>query len=507
MNDGAARSGRPAAASRREATTIPGGFRRSSGACRRCPPETLRLLGVISLALLFENFDQAALTAALKQIAAGFAVAEADLGRTLGFVHLGALPAFLLVPFADRIGRRRLFLISVIGISIASCASAFASSIVQFVAMQMVSRVFMVTCSAMAFVIITEEFPAAHRGWGIGIASAVGAFGVALALLLFAAIDWLPFGWRSLYALGILPLLLLPLFRREIRETRRFVRHRGERAADGPLLYGLAGWWKPMWDLLRAYPGRAAGIGLIAVFASAGHAAVYGFSSYFVQSVHGWAPGRYTAMMIAAGLVGIVGFPIAGRLADSSGRRRVGFLVLAGFPLFGFAFYQGPGWVLPFVWVPHRLHAHRRQHDPANARRRALPDFLPGHLGGLGPARGVGGSLGRTLPRRLGHRAGDRHHDHDQRWWCSGRCSPASCCSPCPRRGGASSRRSARSADPGLHRSLRTPGVGTPAIARVRAPRGRRRLERSEQRSAAAARRAARRHRRGRPGRSRSRRT
>jgi len=316
------------------------------------PPETVRLLGVISLALLFENFDQAALTAALKQIASSFAVAEEDLGRTLGFVHLGALPAFLLVPFADRIGRRRLFLISVIGISLASCASAFASSIAQFVAMQMVSRVFMVTCSAMAFVIITEEFPAAHRGWGIGIASAVGAFGVALALLLFAAIDWLPFGWRSMYGLGILPLLLLPMFRREVHETRRFTRHRDDRAAGGHVLAGLAGWWKPMGDLLRTYPGRAAGIGLIGVFASGGHAVVYNFSSYFVQSVHGWTPGRYTAMVIAAGLVGIIGFPIAGRLADRSGRRRAGFLLLAGFPLFGLAFYHGPGWILPFAWVP-----------------------------------------------------------------------------------------------------------------------------------------------------------
>ena len=137
------------------------------------PPATLRLLGVISLALLFENFDQATLTAALKQIAHGFDVAEAELGRMLGFVHLGSLPAFLLVPFADRIGRRRLFLISVIGISLASCASAFATNITQFVAIQMIARVFMVTCSAMAFVIITEEFPAEHRGWGIGIASAV----------------------------------------------------------------------------------------------------------------------------------------------------------------------------------------------------------------------------------------------------------------------------------------------------------------------------------------------
>jgi putative MFS transporter len=316
------------------------------------PPETVRLLGVISLALLFENFDQATLTAALKQIAVTYAVAEEDLGRTLGFVHLGALPAFLLVPFADRIGRRRLFLISVIGISVASFASAFAPSIAWFVALQMISRVFMVTCSATAFVIITEEFPAAHRGWGIGIVSAVGAFGVALALVLFAAIDLLPFGWRSMYALGILPLLLLPMFRREIRETRRFAQHRDDREADGQSLAALAGWWRPMWSLLRAYPGRAVGIGLIGAFSAAGHSAVYNFSSYFVQSVHGWSPGNYTVMMIISGLVGIIGYPYAGRLADRSGRRRAGFVLYAGFPVLALLFYQGPGWVLPLAWVP-----------------------------------------------------------------------------------------------------------------------------------------------------------
>jgi putative MFS transporter len=316
------------------------------------PPETLRLLGVISLALLFENFDQATLTAALKQIAQTYGVAEADLGRTLGFVHMGALPAFALVPFADRIGRRRLFLISVIGISVASCASAFAGSIVQFVAFQMIARVFMVTCSAMAFVIITEEFPAEHRGWGIGIASAVGAFGVALALGLFAAIELLPFGWRTMYALGILPLLLLPMFRREIRETRRFAQHRDRTESEGAALSSLAGWWRPLWSLLRTYPLRAAAIGAIGAFAAAGHSAVYNFSSYFVQSVHGWSPGDYTVMMVATGLVGIIGYPFAGRLADRAGRRRAGFALFAGFPLLALLFYQGPGWALPMAWVP-----------------------------------------------------------------------------------------------------------------------------------------------------------
>jgi putative MFS transporter len=175
---------------------------------------------------------------------------------------------------------------------------------------------------------------------------------VALALLLFAAIEWLPFGWRSMYALGILPLLLLPMFRREIRETRRFVEHRDARAAAGQALSALGGWWTPLWQLLRSYPGRAAGIGAIALLAAAGHAVAYNFSAYFVQSVHGWAPGRYTTMVIAAGLVGVVGFPIAGRLADRSGRRRAGFALLAGFPLCALAFYHGPGWLLPIAWIP-----------------------------------------------------------------------------------------------------------------------------------------------------------
>jgi putative MFS transporter len=210
----------------------------------------------------------------------------------------------------------------------------------------------MVTCSAMAFVIITEEFPAEHRGWGIGVASAVGAFGVALGLLLFAAIDWLPFGWRSMYALGILPLLLLPMFRREVRETRRFALHRDQRAAEGRRLSGLAGWWRPLSSLLRAYPGRAAGIGAIAAFAAAGHSAVYNFSSYYVQSVHGWSPGDYTLMVIVAGLIGIVGYPFAGRLADRSGRRTAGFILYSAFPLLALVFYQGAGWLLPLVWVP-----------------------------------------------------------------------------------------------------------------------------------------------------------
>lgn len=315
-------------------------------------PPRVRLLGAIALAALFENYDQAMLTQALKQIAESFALPEARIGSLLGLVRLGALPAFLLVPLADRIGRRRLFLISMVGMSVGTVLSGLAATPEQFVAFQMFARMFTVTSAATAFVIVTEELPAAHRGWGIGILGALGTFGVGLSALLFAVIDQLPFGWRAMYAAGLVPVVLLPMFRREIRETQRFTRDRDARLRKEGGAGSLAGWWRPFVSLARHHPGRTLAIGVIGAAGSAGHAVAYNFSAYFVQVEHGWAPGQYSLLLLLAGAVGILGHPYAGRVADRRGRRVVGCAFFGVFPLLGVAFYTGPGWSLPLLWIP-----------------------------------------------------------------------------------------------------------------------------------------------------------
>jgi len=322
------------------------------GRVPKIPEQNMRVLGVVGLALLFENYDQSMLTAALKHIAEDFAVPESELGRILGSVHFGAMAAFLLVPFADQIGRRRLFLISILGVSLATFATAFTQSVDQFIVTQMISRTFMVTCAATAFVIVTEEFPADHRGWGIGILGALSSFGHGLGLMLFAAIDVLPYGWRALYLIGALPLVFLPYFRARITETERFVRAREARESRGERPGFLAGWLAPMLGLARAHPWRTLAVGLIGSLASAGHAVGFNFSAYHVQTVHGWSPGQYTLMAVLAGLFGVVGNPYAGRTADRHGRRVVGFAVLSGFSVFAVAFYHVPGWMLPLIWMP-----------------------------------------------------------------------------------------------------------------------------------------------------------
>ncbi len=311
------------------------------------PAATIQMLGVVALAIFFENYDQAMLTAALKQIAETFAVPESELGALLGRVHLGAIAAFFLIPFADRLGRRRLFLLSLVGLSLATFLSAFAQTVNQLIALQMLSRTFMVTCAATAIVIITEEFPAEHRGWGVGILGGLGACGYGLGLLLFAAVDVLPYGWRSMYVVGLVPVLLLPRFRRRVPETRRF-REQGTKRDAG----GAGGWMRPLVSLARAYPGRTLGIGAIGFLASAGQTTGFSFAAFHAQSAHGWSPGQYSAMAVLAGTVGIIGHPWAGRVADRRGRLAVGFVLHGSFPLLALVFYHGPGWMLPLAWIP-----------------------------------------------------------------------------------------------------------------------------------------------------------
>ncbi|MBW2291407.1 MAG: MFS transporter, partial [Deltaproteobacteria bacterium] len=137
----------------------------------------LSLLGAVALALLFEEYDLAMMTAALPQIAESLQMPETDFGFYLGMIRLGALPAIVLIPYADRIGRRRVFLISLVGTAVATLLTAFTQTPLQFVVCQLLTRTFFVTGSAIAFVLIAEEFPAAHRGWGVGMLGALGVTG------------------------------------------------------------------------------------------------------------------------------------------------------------------------------------------------------------------------------------------------------------------------------------------------------------------------------------------
>ena len=308
------------------------------------------LVGIVALAAVFENYDMSMLTSALKQIRESFGLSQSDAASLFAWIRLGAIPAFLVLPLADRIGRRKVFLIAIIGMSVGTLLSAFAQTAVQFVAAQTITRTFLVAATAGAVVIVAEELPATNRGWGIGILGALGAMGFGLGAILFAFIDSLPYGWRFMYIVGGFPLLLLPRFRRLLPETARFKQMQAERAAGGET--GGPQWIAPMLELLREYPGRSAAVAVMAFLFAAGSSPAFGLLSDFLQTTHDWQPSSYSLMALVAGTFGIIGNPAMGWAADRIGRKPVAMTAFGLFPVMALAIYFGPEAGIAFIWIP-----------------------------------------------------------------------------------------------------------------------------------------------------------
>src|SRR5262249_8014509 len=250
---------------------------------------------------------------------------------------------------ADRIGRRRLLLWSVACMSLGSVITATSQSANQFVVFQFFTRTFLVTAAVLTVVIITEEFPAEPRGWGIGMLSGVAAIGFGFGALLYGFVNPLPFGWRSLYLPGIAPLLFFPWLRRGVIETRRFNRMQGTAPQD--LRAALVGALRPIAGLFRRYPRRACAVALIGGLSSLAISPCFLFISQFLQTKRGWSPGGFAVLSIFFGVFGIIGNPASGRLADRYGRRAVILATLLVFPLFAAAFYAGPAALVALPWT------------------------------------------------------------------------------------------------------------------------------------------------------------
>jgi MFS family permease len=289
------------------------------------------------------------LSAALKQIRESYGLDPAEMSSLLAWIRLGAIPAFLFLPLADRLGRRRVFLVAVAGMSVGTFVSGLAQTPVQFVVAQTVTRAFLVAATATAVVLVAEALPARHRGWGIGILGALGTFGYGLSAILYAFVDRLPFGWRFLYFVGLAPILLFGRFRSLVVETDHF------RATEGALPTSESVWARmigPMRELVGDHPRRSLAVAAMAASVSAATTPAFNLVSDFVQSDRGWAPSSYSMMALLAGALGTIGNPVMGWAADRLGRRPVAVLAFGAFPGVAWAMYFGPDAWVPFVWVP-----------------------------------------------------------------------------------------------------------------------------------------------------------
>jgi MFS family permease len=230
---------------------------------------------------------------------------------------------------ADRIGRARALIWSILTYSVFTAAMATAQSVAALALWRTLVGLGLGGEWSAGSVLVSETWPAAHRGKAIGFMQSGWAIGYILAAIAAALV--LPrYGWRALFVIGILPALLTLWIRREVAEPEIWLASRGRSGDRWALGRHLAELWR----------GPLLGRTLVAT-------ATTTFVLFAYWGLFTWIP-TYLAAPVERGGAGLgivrsaawivpmqigafLGYNVFGFAADRFGRRPsfVGFLLAA----------------------------------------------------------------------------------------------------------------------------------------------------------------------------------
>ncbi|HEY6558693.1 MAG TPA: MFS transporter [Polyangiaceae bacterium] len=308
----------------------------------------LRLFVFLGVASLFEGYDFFALTQILPNLRAEMGIDQRGGGVLVTFINLGTLIAYLLVRKADRWGRRRVLTVTIAGYAVFTGLSGLAPNVIVFAILQMLARIFLIAEWATSMVIAAEEFPAARRGMVIGVITAMASLGSIVCAGVVPLLLKTEYGWRSVYFVGVIPLVVLAYARRGLRETERFTAQiqelpAGTRAAESRSLF----------EIMRTpHRRRVLELGLIWFITYICTQNGITFWKEFALAERGFTDADVGQ---AIGLAALVSMPLvflAGKLLDVIGRKPGAALIFGATSIGVFGCYTLHGkWPLTFMLI------------------------------------------------------------------------------------------------------------------------------------------------------------
>ena len=311
---------------------------------RHGTPEARRAFVAAALGWMLDSFDVMLYALVLTSIMREFAISKETAGL-LGSVTLVASAAggiiFGLV--ADRFGRARALIASVLIYSVFTAACGLAQSVAQLAVFRALLGIGMGGEWASGAALVAETWPAEHRGKALGFVQSAWAIGYAAAAIVTMLVEPL-WGWRGVFFVGILPAFFTLWVRRHVQEPRIWLETRaamrGKAAPPGrqiarmfsPQLARLTvavtlmnactmfGWWGfNLW--LPGYLSLPAGSGGM-----------------------GFTPALMTGLIVAMQAGMWLGYVTFGFIADAVGRKRayVAYTVTAAVLIFVYVSVRSP---------------------------------------------------------------------------------------------------------------------------------------------------------------------
>lgn len=158
----------------------------------------------------------------------------AEIGRVGGYLSMAGLlgwafGGFLFGVIADYIGRMRTLALSILVFSVFTACQGFAQTPVQLGIFRFLGGLGTGAEIVVGIPLVAEAFAERHRAKVLGIMMTGGAFGSIIGGQIYNLVG--PYGWRSVFFVGIAPALLLLFMRRNMAEPAHFLAVRERREA------------------------------------------------------------------------------------------------------------------------------------------------------------------------------------------------------------------------------------------------------------------------------------
>lgn len=285
----------------------------------------LTLLGLLMSVTIFEGYDVTIFHLCTPDIARTFHMDDRAVGTMASMVRFGGMLAFFVVMLSDRIGRKPIVSVTVLLYALFTFLTAISRGLWSFTLFQSCAQVFLSAEFGVSVIMISEEFPDSSRGRGVAILHMVGLLGVVAGGALYGVVADSRFGWRGMYLIGILPLLLVAFLRRDLKETRRFEaikqmrpRETAACAAPSPALRALRHAFAPFGG---PYRGRLLLVALLWNSVGLVGAPAVTFFSLYAKRDHHWTSAEIGHAIVFAYVIGTLGHATAGWMLDRVGRK------------------------------------------------------------------------------------------------------------------------------------------------------------------------------------------
>jgi putative MFS transporter len=280
------------------------------------------LIALLMSVTIFEGYDVTIFHLCTPDIARTFHMDDRAVGLMASVVRFGGMLAFFIVMLSDRFGRKPIVSATVLLYTLFTLATALSRGLWTFTIFQSCAQIFLSAEFGVAIIMVSEEFPDNLRGRGVAMLHAMGLLGVVAGGQLYGYVLDTRFGWRGMYLIGILPLLLVAVLRRGLRETLRFEQmHAAAITVAPPTTSAIAALKLAIEPFRGPYRGRLILVVLLWNCVGLVAAPAVTFFSLYAKRDHHWTSAQIGHAIVIAYLVGMLGIALAGWMLDKVGRK------------------------------------------------------------------------------------------------------------------------------------------------------------------------------------------